>query len=107
MRKILDRVYRWFVPAEDPQKVKREFGMPETLNLTIEITPDGWFVVTSADLPGLVTQAQNHEELIEMVNDAVLTYFDVPRRNADIVYDQFKIGDQLVTYKGVLQTQKA
>ena len=92
-------------PHKNSAAVKREYGLPESLNLQVRLTSDGWFVVQSPDLPGLITQAQNQEELIEMVNDAVLSYFDVPRREADIVYDQFTLGDQIIQYKGKLQTR--
>ena len=78
---------------------------PIKLTFRYKISADGWFVVTSPDLPGLVTQARSQSELIEMVNDAVLTYFDVPKTKADIVYDQFNLGGELVQYQGQLQTK--
>jgi len=81
--------------------------MPDSLQLSVKLTPEGWFVVTSPELPGLITQAESREELIEMVNDAVLTYFDVPKRYADIVYDQLKIGGETIQYKGELATKAA
>lgn len=67
--------------------------------------PDGWFCASSPDLPGLVTQARSQKELVEMVNDAVLCYFDVPRREADIIYDKIIFGGQTVSYDGELQAR--
>ncbi len=106
MKTIFNSVFRTLYPHQAPEAIKRHYGLPETLNLVVRLE-DGWFIVTSPELPGLVTQARSHEELIEMVNDAVLTYFDVPRRQADIVYDQFTLGDQMVQYRGQLQTKLA
>src|SRR3990167_5706110 len=104
MKTIFQSVFRTLYPQQSPGAIKRQYGLPDTLNLTVRFE-DGWFVVTSPELPGLVTEARSHKELIEMVNDAVLTYFDVPRREADIVYDQFTLGDQVVQYRGQLQTK--
>ena len=101
MNKIIDKVVRIFYPSRDPLSVKHQYGLPETINLTVRFQ-DGWFVATSSELPGLVTQAKDQQELIEMVNDAVLTYFDVPKRTADIVYNKFNIGNQVIQYEGQL-----
>ena len=59
------------------------------------------------DQPGLVTEANSRQGLLEMVNDALLTYYDVPRRKADIVYDRLNVGNEVIQYQGQLQTQKA
>lgn len=107
IRDIFEKLFRLVYPHKDPILLKRIYGMPETLDLNVRMTQDGWFVVSSPNLPGLITQARDHQELIEMVNDAVLTYFDVPRRDADIVYDQIKLGDTLIQYKMKLQTKAA
>ncbi|MEK6953093.1 MAG: type II toxin-antitoxin system HicB family antitoxin, partial [Nanoarchaeota archaeon] len=63
---------------ENPRAVKTKYNIPKTIKLSTEITPDGWFLVTSPELPGLITQARTAKELLEMVNDAILTYYDVP-----------------------------
>ena len=107
MRELFNKVFRIVFPHQDPAFIKRKYGIPDTISLNIRLTQDGWFVVTSPELPGLVTQAKNQEELIEMVNDAVLSYFNVPKREADIVYDQFNIGNQTIQYSGQLRTKAA
>lgn len=84
----LHKAFRVLFPQKDAISIKREYHLPNSLNLTFKLSPDGWFVVTSSDLPGFITQAKSQDELVEMINDAVLTYFDVPRRAADIVYDR-------------------
>ncbi len=81
--------------------------MPESINFTIRLTPDGWFVVKVPELPGLITEANNHQGLLEMMNDALLTYYDVPRKEADIVYDRINVGNQVIQYQGKLQTREA
>ena len=80
------------IQNQDPALVKRGYGIPDKINLNVRVTPNGWLVATSAELPGLVTQAKNQEELIVMINDAVLAYFDVPKKDADMIYDQLSFG---------------
>lgn len=107
MNSLFQSILRAIYPHKDPVWIKREYNIPDTIKLSVHLTQEGYFIVTSPDLPGLVTEARNHQEMIEMVNDAVLTYFDVPKREADIVYDQFSIGNQLIRYEGKLQTRVA
>jgi hypothetical protein len=107
MAMLLEKAFRAIFPHENPAQVKREYNLPESINFSLRVTPDGWFVVTMPDHPGLVTQANNHQGLMEMVNDAVLTYYDVPKRKADIVYDRLNVGDTMIQYQGQLQTKHA
>lgn len=76
---------------EDFRTIKAKYNIPEVIKLSTEITPDGWFLVTSPELPGLITQARTAKELLEMVNDAILTYYDVPKKEAKEVFDCIKI----------------
>lgn len=76
-----------FTKQKTPSEIKREYGIPDKINLSIEITADGWFLVTSPELPGLITQVRNAKELIIMVNDAILTYFDVPKCEANEIFN--------------------
>ena len=105
LKELSNKIFRLIYPHKNPIAVKREYGIPDVLNMKVRISPDGWFIVSSPDLPGLITQARDHQELIEMINDAVLTYFDVPRREADIVYNKVNIGNQVIEYRAKLQTQ--
>lgn len=107
MKQAFESIFRYFFPHKDRIAVKRMYHMPESLNLEVEFTQDGWFVVTSPELPGLITEAKDRDELVEMVNDAALTYFNVPRRDADVVYDEFRLGDEVIKYKGELKTRIA
>lgn len=88
-----------------PNEVKHKYGIPDKITLTVRLKTNGWFVATSDELPGLLTQAKTQEELVQMVNDAVLTYFDVPKKEADIVYDQLSLGGQVIQYRGQMETK--
>lgn len=81
----------FFSKKENPQVIKAKYNIPSEIKLSIEITSDGWFLVTSPELPGFVTQARNAKELLEMVNDGILTYFDVPKREAKEIFDVINI----------------
>ncbi len=107
LKELSEKIFRLLYPHKDPAIVKREYGIPESLNINVRISKDGWFVISSTELPGLITQAKDHQELIEMINDAVLTYFDVPRKEADIIYDRVNFGDQVIQYRAKAQTQPA
>lgn len=89
-RKMLNKIYRSIFPAQEETAVKKQYGIPSQISLTLELK-DGCFVITSPDLPGFITQARNSEELLDMVNDAVLTYYDVPKRVSDFVYNKIDI----------------
>ncbi len=104
---LFKHIAKYFFPQRDVTLVKKKYHLPEIINLNFKFSQDGWFVVTSPDLPGFVTEAKNKDELIDMVNDAVLTYFDVPRRDADMVYDELKLGDNVIKYTGALMTRTA
>ncbi|MBN1584960.1 hypothetical protein JW899_01185 [Candidatus Uhrbacteria bacterium] len=107
MNGIYRTICRWFLPPMDRVEMRRHYGLPETLNLSFRITPDGWFAVSSPDLPGFVTQARSRKELLTALNDAVLTYFDVPRHCGEVVYDQLNIGGEVVTFEGALKVSHA
>jgi predicted RNase H-like HicB family nuclease len=107
MRAVFEKVFRSIYPSKDPVEIKRRYNLPDAIILNVRLE-DGWFIVSSPELPGLVTQARSQEELVAMVNDAVLTYFDVPRREADVVYDRLVDNSgQLIQYQAKLQTQIA
>ncbi len=79
-----------FKKPKEPAEIKKLYNIPETIHLNIRID-NGWFLVSSNELPGLITQARTAEELLEMVNDAILTYYDVPKREAKEVFDTVDI----------------
>ncbi|MCX6784718.1 MAG: type II toxin-antitoxin system HicB family antitoxin [Candidatus Komeilibacteria bacterium] len=101
---MINKLYRFIFPQAHPADIKRKYNLPDSITLNVELTKDNWFVAESPDVPGLFTQARSQEELLDMVNDAVLTYYNVPKREADYVYDRLNIGDQVVRYHAQLKT---
>jgi predicted RNase H-like HicB family nuclease len=47
----------------------------ETINLDIELLPEGYFLATSKDVPGLVAEAKTLEEVTEIAEDLVKILF--------------------------------
>ncbi|MDP2629598.1 MAG: hypothetical protein Q8P45_02765 [Candidatus Harrisonbacteria bacterium] len=41
---------------------------------------DGGFVADVVTLPGVITEAETFSELINMVNDAIITHYEVPEQ---------------------------
>lgn len=101
---MFHKLFRMIFPAMAPEIIKRKYNIPDNLRLHIELTQDGWYIADSPELPGLFTQARTREELLHMINDAILTYFDVPKREADYVYNELKIGNEIVCYQAQLRT---
>ena len=67
---------------------KEKYNLPDSIEVEIKKTKNGFYAFLP-DYPGCVTIAKNMGELIENVNDAVLTYFDVPAKvakKADLLY---------------------
>ena len=57
--------------------------LPDTLKVEMGRSDDGGLYAIVQNLPGCYTQAGNFSELIEMVNDAVFSYFEVPEAMRD------------------------
>ncbi|MDD5731894.1 MAG: type II toxin-antitoxin system HicB family antitoxin [Patescibacteria group bacterium] len=106
---MLKSVLSFIAPKKDSKIVRVDYGIPEDIKLNIRLTDDGYFVVTSPDLPGLITQAKNGKELLNMVNDAVLTYFDVPRNIAKSIFNTIDIDGygKITCQKAIQQTVSA
>ncbi len=52
---------------------------PDNISVSITLSQDGGYVISVNDLKGCITQAENGKEVFEMVNDALYTYFEVPK----------------------------
>jgi len=76
-----------------PHQVRAKYNIPNQINLDIEYKKNGWLVITSPDLPGLITQAKNQKQLYTMLNEAVLTYFDVPQNEAGEAFNTIESHD--------------
>lgn len=59
-----------------------KYHLPKRVEIVLHKAKEGGFVVEFAELPGCFTQVKDLSQLHENVTDAVLTYFDVPRKEA-------------------------
>ncbi|MFA6534449.1 MAG: hypothetical protein WCT37_04770 [Patescibacteria group bacterium] len=87
---MFNKLFRLIFPARQPMDLARDYNIPHQIRFNFQ-TKNGWIVATSDDLPGFITEAKNPQELLAMINDGILTYFDVPRRAGDIVHDRMTI----------------
>lgn len=100
------KLYRLLYPQKNPVYVKRRHQIPDKIHWKIELNPKG-FVATSDELPGLVTNGKDPEELLEMINDAVLEYFDVSKKDSDYVFDTLNLdGRGVVVLKQVAEKRQ-
>lgn len=53
---------------------------PQSINVKVSRSEDGGFVAEILTIPGCVTEGDTLSELVEMVNDCVKTYFNVPKK---------------------------
>ncbi len=83
---MLNKIFRFFYPALSGHQIIRQYNIPPEIRFKL-VTKNGWTVATSESMPGFITEARNPEELLEMLNDAILTYYDVPRRVGDVVHE--------------------
>ncbi len=58
---------------------------PSEILVCIERSAEGGFCAEIKTFPGCFTQADDFSELIEMVNDAILTYFEIPQKYVDLM----------------------
>ncbi len=51
---------------------------PREITASVQRSEDGGFVAEVLTYPGMFTEGETFSELLEMINDAVYTYFEVP-----------------------------
>jgi len=69
--------------------LQQKYNLPDKLRVQVIKSKNGGLTAILADHPGCITYADSPSELIESLNDAILTYFEVPRNealSADFVY---------------------
>ncbi len=54
--------------------------LPRTLSVDVHRAEEGGFWAKVKALPGCNTQGEDFIDLVDMINDAVFTYFDVPQK---------------------------
>ena len=100
------RLFRFFFPQKDPAYIKRTHSIPDKIDWDIQLNQHG-LVATAKSLPGLVTHANSPEELLEMMNDAVLEYFNVSKFDSDYIFDTLNLeGHGSVRLKQVERQQQ-
>lgn len=87
---MLNKLLRLIYPAQQPMDLVRNYNIPPQIRFNFQ-TKNGTIIATSDDLPGFVTEAKDAQELLTMINDGILTYFDVPWRAGDIVHNHMTI----------------
>lgn len=60
----------------------KKYNLPEEVVVVIKRNPNGMLYAKLPDYPGCFTMAENPIKLIQNVTDAILTYFEVPRKDA-------------------------
>ena len=58
------------------------YNIPSEIQMKIHPSSEGGFWAEFPDFPGCLTQADNLDDLLGQAEDAILTYFDVPRSEA-------------------------
>lgn len=53
---------------------------PNKVEVSVNRTEDGTFTAKIHTFNGLFTEGNNFSELMEMVNDAIKTYFEIPEK---------------------------
>ena len=69
------------ITKKDIEKIKDlRSKFPVQISIKVSRSQDGGFVAELLSFPGCVTQGETLSELVEMVNDCVKTYLNVPQK---------------------------
>lgn len=100
---MFNSIYRFFYPAKSSIDIRKKYNIPDKINFKVRFKND-YIILTSSDYPGLITQAKTPKELLDMFNDAILTYYDVPKREGDVVLEKINIeGIGTIKYEDIKQ----
>ena len=89
-------------------RIPAKYKIPRGFNFKIHRAEENGYWLDSKDLPGLYTQGDTLAELFENLEDAVLTYFDVPRKESRKMLGFINIGVRgLVELPGIGLRQPA
>ena len=64
----------------EQEYIKYSMILPHKLSVEIYRVEEGGFWAKIKEMPGCNTQGDNFFDLLEMINDAIFTYFDVPKK---------------------------
>ncbi|MDP3729745.1 MAG: hypothetical protein Q8R26_03315, partial [bacterium] len=66
---------------QDIKEIKKLRNLfPNKVEVSVNRTGDGIFTAKIHTFNGLFTEGSNFSELMEMVNDAIKTYFEIPEQ---------------------------
>lgn len=60
----------------------KKYNLPTSIEVKVQKTKEGFFIAQLPDFPGAITEANSFIELIPKVTDMILTYFEVPQKDA-------------------------
>jgi len=63
-------------------ELMKKYKLPQNIKVTVKVTNEGIFFASFPDYPGCITEAKDMLDLISNITDVILTYFDVPRKEA-------------------------
>lgn len=72
-----------------------KWKLPEKLDVALQKAEEGGFNIIIKTFPGCFTQANDEKEVFEMVNDAVLTYLEIPEEYQPFMPSFFPEDDNL------------
>ena len=69
------------MPPKDIKKINEYRKLfPKTIEVLVNSSPEGGFYAQIKNFPACYTQAETFAELIEMVNDVVITALEIPEK---------------------------
>ena len=63
-------------------ELMKKYKLPQNIKVAVKVTSEGIFFASFPDYPGCITEAKDILDLISNITDVILTYFDVPRKEA-------------------------
>lgn len=73
-------VMRKLTKKENETILKLRGLFPSTIKVRVTRSADGGFFAEIINFPGCLTEADAFSELVDMINDCVKTYFDIPQK---------------------------
>ncbi|PIS14256.1 hypothetical protein COT64_03620 [Candidatus Shapirobacteria bacterium CG09_land_8_20_14_0_10_39_12] len=63
------------------QAIHKKYNLPSSIKVFLKKSKKG-FIVVLPEYSGAISYVENLNELVDVVNDLILTYFQVPRKEA-------------------------
>ena len=96
---MLNTIYRFFYPGKSDSEIRKNYKIPDNIKFNLQMFSDGYIVISSEELPGFTAEAKNSGEVLDALNDALMVYFDVPKKYGDIAFPSLTIeGHGTISY---------